>query len=368
MGLAPMGLAPVGLGGLLVPVQLLPQAIGRGTQARAQRLVALLQGQWSPLWCSTPRPSPPAPRFRRKSAPRPFPCCGPRARAAQAGRHQQPFPSSAPELGPSPALARGRRLGGSFAPWPWPMPFPVISPPFRCCSISSSGASVGGCCWCHGRAPRPWCCLRSGAKAGGCFTAGRPAGARGMAPRSSIPAIKWPVASSPAVWWSGSRPCCGARRCRGGGRSGPSSTAAWCTGRGQGPLCCGASAWLGAVGIGPLATGSWVPPKGSAQASPVCGAASRIGPGPLRGSLTPPRRLGSVQRCAIQAHTLSHPHLHRRRWLEGFDLRFLLVLSEACADRSLPRLGELVDEVLFQLWSQLPPAPVDPELEKLVPC
>jgi hypothetical protein len=33
----------------------------------------------------------------------------------------------------------------------------------------------------------------------------------------------------------------------------------------------------------------------------------------------------------------------------------------------LPRLGELVDEVLFQLWRQLPPVPVDPELEKLLP-
>ncbi len=27
----------------------------------------------------------------------------------------------------------------------------------------------------------------------------------------------------------------------------------------------------------------------------------------------------------------------------------------------------LEEEVLFQLWSQLPPAPVDPELEKIVP-
>ena len=67
------------------------------------------------------------------------------------------------------------------------------------------------------------------------------------------------------------------------------------------------------------------------------------------------------------AHSLTHPHLHRRRWLEGSDFRFLLALSEACADRFLPRLGELVDEVLYQLWSQLPSAPVDSELEKIVP-
>jgi hypothetical protein len=67
------------------------------------------------------------------------------------------------------------------------------------------------------------------------------------------------------------------------------------------------------------------------------------------------------------AHTLSHRHLHRRRWLEGSDSCFLLALSEVCADRSLPRLGELVDAVPFQLWSQRPPAPVNPELEKIVP-
>ena len=38
---------------------------------------------------------------------------------------------------------------------------------------------------------------------------------------------------------------------------------------------------------------------GSAQASPWCGAASRIGPGPLRGSLTPPRPDACVLRCAL---------------------------------------------------------------------
>jgi hypothetical protein len=52
---------------------------------------------------------------------------------------------------------------------------------------------------------------------------------------------------------------------------------------------------------------------------------------------------------------------------ESSDSRFLLALSEACVDRSLPRLGELVSEVFFQLWSQLPAAPVNPELQKLVP-
>ena len=44
-----MGLAPVGLGGLLVPVQPLAVTIGRGPQAHAQRLVALLRGGLEPV-------------------------------------------------------------------------------------------------------------------------------------------------------------------------------------------------------------------------------------------------------------------------------------------------------------------------------
>jgi hypothetical protein len=81
--------------------------------------------------------------------------------------------------------------------------------------------------------------------------------------------------------------------------------------------------------------------------------------------------LGASCAAPFLAHSLvsplTHPHLHRRRWLEASDSRCLLALSEPCADRSLPRLGELVAEVLFQLWSQLPLVPRDPELEKQVP-
>jgi hypothetical protein len=67
------------------------------------------------------------------------------------------------------------------------------------------------------------------------------------------------------------------------------------------------------------------------------------------------------------APTHHHPHAHRRRWLESTSTWFLLSLSEACCARSLPRLGELVEDVLHQRWCDQPSAPLDPELQKLLP-
>lgn len=52
---------------------------------------------------------------------------------------------------------------------------------------------------------------------------------------------------------------------------------------------------------------------------------------------------------------------------QGSSTWFLLSLSEACSARSLPRLGELVEDVLFQRWRDLPPLELDPELQKLLP-
>ena len=63
---------------------------------------------------------------------------------------------------------------------------------------------------------------------------------------------------------------------------------------------------------------------------------------------------GGVLRCAAMAPTLvrSHAHAdahaHHRLWLKGSSSRFLLALSEACCFQSLPRLGELVDQELFE--------------------
>jgi hypothetical protein len=65
-----------------------------------------------------------------------------------------------------------------------------------------------------------------------------------------------------------------------------------------------------------LATGPWW--TGSAQASPWCGAASRIGPGPLRGSLTSPRPDACVLRCALHGPFAPLPPLLSPvAWLPG---------------------------------------------------
>jgi len=64
----------------------------------------------------------------------------------------------------------------------------------------------------------------------------------------------------------------------------------------------------------------------------------------------------------------SHAHAHRRRrWIGRSSTRLLLALSEACCLQSLPRLGKLVDQELFERQSAAPALPVNPELEKLVP-
>ena len=71
--------------------------------------------------------------------------------------------------------------------------------------------------------------------------------------------------------------------------------------------------------------------------------------------------------CAAMAPTHAHPHALRRLWLQGSSTWFLLSLYEACSLRSLPLLGELVEEVLHQRWRGQPSAPLDPELRRLLP-
>jgi hypothetical protein len=108
-------------------------------------------------------------------------------------------------------------------------------------------------------------------------------------------------------------------------------------------------------------------PQSSAQASPACGAASRIRPCPRTRVLDPAPPALRVLCCAAMAPTHAHPHAHRRLWLQGTSTWFLLSLCEACSVRSLHRLGELVEEVLHQRWRDQPSAPLDPELRKLLP-
>ena len=63
----------------------------------------------------------------------------------------------------------------------------------------------------------------------------------------------------------------------------------------------------------------------------------------------------------------SHAHVHRRLWLRGSSSRFLLALSEACCSKCLPRLGELVDQELFERQQSAPVVPMNPELRELLP-
>ena len=67
----------------------------------------------------------------------------------------------------------------------------------------------------------------------------------------------------------------------------------------------------------------------------------------------------------VRSHV--HPHAHRRLGLKGSSSWFLLSLSEACCAHSLHRLGELVDQELFDRQAAAPAVALDPEMEKLIP-
>ena len=67
----------------------------------------------------------------------------------------------------------------------------------------------------------------------------------------------------------------------------------------------------------------------------------------------------------VRSHV--HPHAHRRLWLKGSSSWFLLSLSEACCAHSLHRLGELVDQELFERQQSAPVVPMNPELRGLLP-
>jgi hypothetical protein len=75
---------------------------------------------------------------------------------------------------------------------------------------------------------------------------------------------------------------------------------------------------------------------------------------------------GAVMAGSAHRHTHRHTHrrTHRRRRREGSDSGFLHALREACVDRGLSRLGELVHGVLVQRWRDQSSAPLNPELVK----
>jgi hypothetical protein len=76
--------------------------------------------------------------------------------------------------------------------------------------------------------------------------------------------------------------------------------------------------------------------------------------------------------CA--APTMAHSRLFGRSQLQSLRSQLqslrsqaLVELSDCCCLRSLPRLGELVDQLLFERQVAQPPLPLDPEILEVLP-
>jgi hypothetical protein len=57
---------------------------------------------------------------------------------------------------------------------------------------------------------------------------------------------------------------------------------------------------------------------------------------------------------------MAHSHQSRRSSLQSLGSQALVDLSDCCCFRSLPRLGELVDQILFERQ-------LDPEVLEVLP-
>ena len=53
---------------------------------------------------------------------------------------------------------------------------------------------------------------------------------------------------------------------------------------------------------------------------------------------------------------------NRQSVAQSLGSQALVYLSDCCCFRSLPRLGELVDQILFERQVAQPPLPLDPEI------
>jgi len=54
-------------------------------------------------------------------------------------------------------------------------------------------------------------------------------------------------------------------------------------------------------------------------------------------------------------------------YLQSLGSLALAELSDCCCFRSRPRLGELVDQILFERQLAQPPLPLDPEILEVLP-
>ena len=59
---------------------------------------------------------------------------------------------------------------------------------------------------------------------------------------------------------------------------------------------------------------------------------------------------------------MAHSHQSRRSYLQSLGSQALVDLSDCCCFRSLSRLGELVDQILFERQLAQPPLPLDPQV------
>jgi len=64
---------------------------------------------------------------------------------------------------------------------------------------------------------------------------------------------------------------------------------------------------------------------------------------------------------------MAHSHQSRRSSLQLLGSQALVDLSDCCWFRSLPRLGELVDQILFERQVAQAPLPLDPEVLQVLP-
>ena len=64
---------------------------------------------------------------------------------------------------------------------------------------------------------------------------------------------------------------------------------------------------------------------------------------------------------------MAHSHQSRRSYLQSLGSQALVDLSDCCCFRSLPRLGEVVDQILFKRQVALPPLTLDPQVLEVLP-
>jgi hypothetical protein len=64
---------------------------------------------------------------------------------------------------------------------------------------------------------------------------------------------------------------------------------------------------------------------------------------------------------------MAHSHRSRRSYLRSFGSQGLVELSDSCCFLSLSRLGELVEQILFERQVVQPLLPRDPQVLEVLP-